>query len=124
MLPPVRSIRPFIGSKDFETSRKFYRDLGFTENELGPNFSVFHIPGGTAFYLQGMYVKDWVDNTMVFLEVKDADAFHAHLESLDLPARYEGVRLLPVRSEPWGKECFLHDPSGILWHFGTFATGV
>jgi len=20
----------------------------------------------------------------------------------------------------WGKECFVHDPSGILWHIGEF----
>jgi len=25
-----------------------------------------------------------------------------------------------IGTEYWGKECFLHDPSGILWHFGEF----
>jgi hypothetical protein len=27
----VKSIRPFIGAKDFEIARSFYRDLGFEE---------------------------------------------------------------------------------------------
>ena len=37
----IKSIRPFIGAKDFEISRSFYRDLGFEETVLAPNFSVF-----------------------------------------------------------------------------------
>lgn len=120
MLPTTTSIRPFIGCKDFEISRRFYRNLGFAETALSPGLSVFKTPAGLAFYLQDAYVKDWVDNSMIFLEVEDADAFYAYLDALGLPAKYDGVRLLPVRHEPWGKECFLHDPSGILWHFGTF----
>jgi len=29
--------------------------------------------------------------------------------------------LTPVRNDYWGRECFMHDPSGILWHFGEFS---
>ena len=65
----AKSIRPFIGSKDFETSRNFYRDLGFEERVLGPNFSVFHI-GNMSFYLQDAYVKDWIDNTRFLWKLK------------------------------------------------------
>jgi catechol 2,3-dioxygenase-like lactoylglutathione lyase family enzyme len=115
----IKSIRPFIGAKDFEISRSFYRDLGFEEVTLGPAMSVFK-NGNTAFYLQNAYVKDWVDNTMIFLEVDDAERYYKELLALDLPSKYQGVRLTPVREEDWGKECFLHDPAGILWHFGQF----
>ena len=73
-----------------------------------------------GFYLQDYYAKDWVDNTMVFMEVDDVDRFWKELMALDLPARYEKVRLVPVREMDWGKECFVHDPAGILWHFGKF----
>lgn len=121
MLSRTTSIRPFIGATNFEISRSFYRDLGFEEKELSPGFSVFKTPTGLAFYLQDADIRDWIDNTMIFMEVDDADAFHAYLVSLDLPSKYEDVRVVPVRREAWGKECFLHDPSGILWHFGTFA---
>ncbi|WP_330443948.1 glyoxalase [Flavobacterium sp. C4GT6] len=116
----AKSIRPFIGAKDFEVSRMFYRDLGFEETELSPDLSVFKTDNGIAFYLQKAYVKDWVDNTMLFMEVENVDVFWTNLNELNLTAKYKGVRLVPVRNMEWGKECFVHDPSGILWHFGEF----
>ena len=115
----AKSIRPFIGSKDFGISRRFYQDLGFTESILGPNFSYFETKG-IGFYLQDAYVKDWIDNTMLFLEVEDVNQFWTDLLVLDLPAKYENVKLVPIREMDWGKECFIHDPSGILWHIGEF----
>ncbi|KQS35226.1 VOC family protein [Pedobacter sp. Leaf194] len=116
----AKSIRPFIGAKNFETSRSFYRDLGFEEVTLGDSMSVFK-SGEMAFYLQNAYVKDWIDNTMIFMEVDDVDRFYNELLALGLPARYENVKLSAIKTETWGKECFLHDPSGILWHFGEFS---
>ncbi|MGV3503534.1 MAG: VOC family protein [Adhaeribacter sp.] len=113
------SIRPFIGARDFERSRSFYRDLGFQENVLSPNMSVFKT-GNPAFYLQDAYVADWINNSMIFLEVENVHAYWEALVALDLPAKYQEVKLTPIRQYDWGKECFLHDPSGILWHFGEF----
>ena len=115
----AKSIRPFIGAKDFALSRRFYRDLGFQESILFPNMSYFYTEG-LGFYLQDAYVRDWIDNSMIFLEVDDVDRYWNELLALDLPAKYENVRLSPIRVSDWGKECFLHDPSGILWHFGAF----
>ena len=74
-----------------------------------------------GFYLQDAYVKDWIDNTMIFMEVQNVDQFFAELLALKLETKYKGVKLIPVREYDWGRECFLHDPSGILWHFGEFA---
>ncbi|WBX97219.1 glyoxalase [Chryseobacterium gambrini] len=115
----IKSIRPFIGSENFETSRSFYRDLGFEEVVLDAKMSLF-IWNETAFYLQDAYVKDWIDNTMLFVEVENTDKFYQELISLHLTEKYEKVRILPVRTMDWGKECFVHDPCGILWHFGEF----
>lgn len=115
----AKSIRPFIGAKDFELSRSFYRDLGFKENVLDQNMSYFET-AGFGFYLQKAYVKDWIDNTMVFMEVEDVNLFWKELQALELTAKYDTVKLVPVRVLPWGSECFVHDPSGILWHFGEF----
>lgn len=114
-----KSIRPFIGAKNFEVSRSFYRDLGFEEIALSHDMSYFKT-GAFGFYLQDAYVEDWVNNTMIFMEVENVERFWKELTALDLPAKYEQVRLVPIREEQWGKECFLHDPSGILWHFGMF----
>ena len=117
----AKSIRPFIGSKDFNISRSFYRDLGFEETVLSPAMSVFKT-SGIAFYLQSGYVKDWIENTMIFLEVDDVERYWNELLALDLPAKYESVKLTPIKAYDWGRECFLHDPSGILWHFGEFTS--
>jgi catechol 2,3-dioxygenase-like lactoylglutathione lyase family enzyme len=118
----AKSIRPFIGAEDFTESQNFYHDLGFEEVVLFPDMSYFKT-GSFGFYLQDAYVKDWVDNTMIFMEVDDVRRFWEELVALNLPEKYKGlVRLTPVRDYNWGRECFLHDPSGILWHFGEFHT--
>jgi len=114
------SLRPFIGSKDFQLSRSFYRDLGFEEIVIDTSMSLFKI-NGFGFYLQNAYVKDWIDNTMLFLEVDDVERYLEELSALQLPEKYNGVRLSSIHHNDWGSECFLHDPSGILWHFGKFA---
>jgi hypothetical protein len=114
-----KSIRPFIGSKDFGISRQFYQDLGFKESILANNLSYFE-SNSLGFYLQDAYVKDWIDNTMVFMEVDDVHRFWREIMALNLTSTYENVRIVPVRKMDWGSECFLHDPSGILWHFGEF----
>ena len=113
------SIRPFIGAKNFDCSRRFYLDLDFQESILSHNLSYFNL-GNLGFYLQDAYVQDWIENSMIFLEVADLDLFYATLLALDLPAKYPDARLIPIQTRDWGRECFLHDPSGILWHIGAF----
>jgi len=119
MEPKAKSIRPFIGAKDYTVSRKFYLDLGFDETIISPKMSLFQY-GGMGFYLQDAYVKDWIDNTMVFLEVDHVDGFWEKLLAIDLTSKYKNIRIVPVKQLDWGKECFIHDPSGILWHIGEF----
>ena len=76
--------------------------------------------GNLSFYLQDAYVKDWTDNTMIFLEVEDLAQYWKKLLALNLTDKYKEVRISPIKSYDWGKECFVHDPSGILWHIGEF----
>lgn len=117
----AKSIRPFIGSENFEISRNFYTDLGFQEVVLAHNMSLFQ-NDTIGFYLQDAFVKDWIDNTMIFMEVEDVEEFWKNLVALNLTAKFPSAKLLPIKSYDWGKECFLIDPSGVLWHFGTFST--
>ena len=43
-----------------------------------------------------------------------------NLVAKDLENKYEGVKLIPIRNFEWGRECFIHDPSGVLLHFCEF----
>jgi len=115
----VKSLLPFLGALDFETSRSFYRDLGFEEDVLDDKLSAFKL-GPISFYLQNAYVKDWIENTMVFVEVEDVNEFWVQLSATNITQKYKKSRLTPIKKLDWGSECFMHDPSGILWHFGEF----
>lgn len=116
----AKSIRAFIGARNFEESRQFYKDLGFEESPISKDMSYFRVTENLGFYLQDAYVEDWINNTMIFLEVDDVNRYWRELQNLGLHQKYKNVKLTPIRVESWGKECFLHDPSGILWHFGEF----
>lgn len=116
----AKSVRAFIGARNFDESRLFYSDLGFRETILSKQLSYFEISDTLGFYLQDAYVKDWVDNSMLFVEVDDVNRYWNELQKLELHEKYANVRLTPIREEVWGRECFMHDPSGILWHFGQF----
>ena len=116
---PAKSLRPFIGSKDFDRSRNFYLSWGFSESKLGPDLSVFSLDS-QSFYLQKHYVKDWINNTMLFLESDILDNHFTRTISLDLPSQFKGVRVSEIKVLDWGRVYFVHDPSGILWQVGEF----
>ena len=113
------SIRPFIGAKDYELSRNFYRDFGFQEIILSEDMSLFKTER-IGFYLQKAYIREWIDNSMIFVEVSDVESHWKEILALNLTIKYPDVKLTPIKNRDWGKECFVHDPSGILWHFGQF----
>ena len=115
----TKSLRTFIGAKDYETSRSFYRDLGFEEKVISEKMSLFTIDR-LSFYLQDYYVKDWIENSMVLLELGDVDKYWSFLQQLELRDKYTGIKLFPIQEHDWGKECLLVDPSGVLWHFAEF----
>ena len=120
----IKTIRPFIGAKNFNESRSFYQELGFEESIISPKMSLFKVNEELAFYLQDYYVKKWVNNSMVFLEVEDVDQCWEELNSKGLHNKYKYVRLTEIKEFDWGRECFMHDPSGILWHFCQFNTDL
>lgn len=115
-----KSVRTFIGAKDYEISKNFYKDVGFIETVLSSNLSYFKIDEKLGFYLQKAFVKEWVDNSMLFLEVENLEAYFTAIKEKNLTEKYTKVKLSKIVQNDWGKEFFLHDPSGILWHFGNF----
>ncbi|MGV3586557.1 MAG: VOC family protein [Adhaeribacter sp.] len=116
-----KSIRAFIGAKYYEESRAFYRELDFEEIVIDQKMCLFKVNENLGFYLQDYYVEDWINNSMIFLEVDDVEKCAAELQSKGLTNKYKDVKITAIKQFDWGRELFMHDPSGVLWHFGEFA---
>jgi uncharacterized glyoxalase superfamily protein PhnB len=109
-------LRTFLPGKDYELSKQFYLDLGFTLNFSSTDISEFQI-GGYRFLLQKYYVKEWAENFMMSLTVEDADAWWRHIQASKLAEKYPGIMAQPPKMQPWGlRVLYLSDPSGVLWH--------
>ncbi len=116
----IRDVRTFVGAKNYTESRDFYRKLGYQEIVIDPKMCLFKVSKKFGFYLQDYYVKDWVDNSMVFVEVDDVDACEKELLAKGLHDEYKDVRFSAIKTFDHGRQIFMHDPSGVLWHFCQF----
>ncbi|QDH78507.1 glyoxalase [Echinicola soli] len=115
----AKSIRTFIGAKEFDLSRTFYLALGFEERPISSKMSLFTL-GRLSFYLQDYYVKEWAENSMVFLEVDDLLQHFEQIKEMSLDKQFAGVKVSTIVENDWGNEFFIHDPAGVLWHIGEF----
>jgi len=121
MIHPAKSIRTFIGAKDYSESIRFYEALGFNVHPVGEKMSVVRVTENIAFYLQDAYLKSWCENSTIFLEIEeDLESYWEAIKSLGLPDKFPGTKLSSIQHNDWGNEFFLHDPAGNLWHLGIF----
>jgi catechol 2,3-dioxygenase-like lactoylglutathione lyase family enzyme len=110
-------IKAFVPSKDFDLSKRFYADLGFTMAWSSDDLAYFHA-GESSFLLQRFHVKEHADNFMMHMLVVDVESWWRHFTSQRLGDRY-GVRLTPPEDRPWGIRDFtVDDPTGVLWRIG------
>ena len=117
LIPDIRAFRPFLPAKEFETSLRFYMAIGFEAYLLGDTLAELSL-GTYAFLLQGYYVKEWAENTMMHILVNDVRAWWQHIDSLSLADQFGVPPPIAPRVEPWGLTvAYVIDPSGILWHF-------
>jgi len=115
----VEELRPFLPASDFALSRQFYRELGFNEVWSSDKLVVLALDR-FSFFLQDYFVKEWADNMMLDLRVADVDACWAHLQSLNLPARFPKVVRVGAPQDDAAaaiRRGHFVDPSGVLWHF-------
>jgi hypothetical protein len=111
----VKAMRPMVPAKDYETSKRFYLDLGFQPRQLGER--LFEMQLGTfSFILQHYYVEDWANNFVMHVLVTDLDRWWQYICDIDLLGRY-GVKALPPKQESWGVVAGVVDPCGVLWRF-------
>jgi catechol 2,3-dioxygenase-like lactoylglutathione lyase family enzyme len=112
----ILNLMAFVPAKDFELSRRFYRDLGFHENWGDSQACEFELEG-FRFLLQNFYVKDHAGNFMMSLLVEDADKWWEYIQSIALAKKYDLYMAKPPTLQPWGlRVLYLTDPTGVLWH--------
>ena len=109
----IIQIRTFIPSKDFETSKQFYQDLGF---EILWNDQKMATIGTTTqnFFLQDYYVEEWANNFMLQMIVDDLDGLYTKASLLI--EKYEGTKIKAIFDADYGRTFHLIGPAGELWH--------
>lgn len=115
--------RPFLPTKDFDLSKRFYEALGF-EKTLDDEVAIFNAGSG-GFILQRHFQEDWAANSMMQLMVDDLAAWWAHIESLDLSTRFGVPPPKAPAMQPWGLLiAYVVDPAGVLWHVAQRRAGA
>ena len=116
--------RPFLPSRDFELSKRFYEAVGFQKLLDSSDVAIFRAGSG-GFLLQRRYQKEWAENCMMQLMVDDLDSWWGHILSLDLPGRFAVPAPRSPAVQPWGlRIAYLVDPCGVLWHVAERRPGV
>ncbi len=113
----VTEIKAFIPARDFEVSKQFYQDLGFTMASEGGGVAYFHF-GQASFLLQDFCAESLAENFMMHILVADVDAWWRHVHDSGVVSKY-GVKFGEIEVQPWRMRDFcLADPSGVLWRIG------
>ena len=113
-------LKAHVPAKDFELSKRFYQDMGFTlcwssEGMAYLQFGPCGDESKTAFLLEK---REFGEHLQMHLLVKDADAWWGHIQAQNIPERYK-VDVGSPEDREWGIRDFtLFDPSGVLWRIG------
>jgi uncharacterized glyoxalase superfamily protein PhnB len=113
----VTEIKAFVPAKDFERSKTFYQDIGFTLASEGGGIAYFHV-GNASFLLQDFCADGVAEHFTMHLLVEDVDAWWKRIDESGVVQTY-GVTLSPIERQPWRMRDFrVTDPSGVAWRIG------
>ncbi len=113
----ITEIKAFVPSKNFELSKQFYQDIGFTMASDGGGTAYFHF-NHISFLLQDFCAVGFAENFMMHILVEDVDAWWNHVHASGVVGKYR-VKLTDIILQPWRMRDFcLTDPSGVLWRIG------
>ena len=113
----ITEIKAFVPSKDFELSKRFYQDLGFTLASEGGGVAYFHF-GPVSFLLQDFCAESFAENFMMHILVEDVEAWWHHVQASGVQSKY-AVTVTALEAQPWRMRDFcLYDPSGVIWRIG------
>jgi catechol 2,3-dioxygenase-like lactoylglutathione lyase family enzyme len=114
----VSALVPFIPSgKDYESSRRFFSEVGFEEEWESDGYAGFR-NGNARFILQRFDDEAFASNLMIRIDVDDLDGWFREVSERKLEKRYPGFRINPPKEFPWGREVHFIDPAGVCWHVG------
>ena len=110
------SLEPFVPSgKNFEGSKQFFTELGFTISWDAGDYVGFE-NNGCRFILQKFDNKDFAENFMLTVNVPSAEEFRKMVLDKKLPEKF-GIRIGEVSQQPYGTEVNIIDIAGVCWHF-------
>jgi uncharacterized glyoxalase superfamily protein PhnB len=113
----VTEIKAFVPSKNFDLSKQFYKDLGFTMASEGGGVAYFHFDH-VSFLLQDFCAEAFAENFMMHILVHDVDAWWNLVHESGVIEKYN-VEVSGIENQPWHMRDFcLTDPSGVLWRIG------
>ena len=110
-------LKAFVPAKDFELSKQFYQDVGFTLASDSDGIASFR-QDNVSFFLQNFYVKELAENFMMHLSVENVDAWWAHIQARSIATKY-GVKTLPPGTKPVAYAgLILSIPQGVMANCG------
>lgn len=100
---------------DFDKSKRLFLELGFHINWESDGYAGLQ-RDECRFILQRYDQPDFAQNFMLSVKVTNVEEFRNSATKQNLAEKY-GVRLTPIRQEPYGKEFTMIDIAGVCWHF-------
>ncbi|MEM6348994.1 MAG: VOC family protein [Bacteroidota bacterium] len=114
----VSDIKVFVPCKDYQVSLAFYQALGWELKADHGQLAEMEL-GGQRFFLQDYFQKDWAHNFMIYLNVADAQAWYEQATKVIAKNEFAAAKVIAPQKQAHGHiVCFVHDPSGVLLHFG------
>ena len=111
-----QSLEPFVPSgSNFEGSKQFFLELGFTINWDAGDYIGFE-KDGCKFILQHYTNKEFAENFMISVKVDNAKEFYQFVVDKNLPEKF-GIKISAPVQQPYGKEVNIIDIAGVCWHF-------
>jgi hypothetical protein len=110
------SLEPFVPSgSNFEGSKLFFQELGFTVNWAAGDYVGFE-KDGCKFILQKYNEKGFAENFMISIKVDNVEEFRQSVIEKQLPEKF-GITISRPIQQPYGKEVNVRDIAGVCWHF-------
>lgn len=109
----IQEIKAFIPTLNYEVSKEFYKEIGFTECSDFDGVAYFH-RGECSFLLQDFYIKEHCENFMMHFLVKNVYSWYDFIKEKKIEEKFD-IKLGEVKIMPWRMyEFIITDPSGVL----------